>query len=86
LPIAGHREKPRCLGTKDRPTRCFFVHAKERKETSVSIIWFIVWLIADHIGDHAPLLFNPPNVWATTLLLVVALDINRPQILPRRGK
>ena len=62
------------------------VHTKERKETSVSIIWFIVWLIADHIGDHAPLLLNPPNVWATTLLLVVALDINRPQILPRRGK
>lgn len=34
------------------------VHTKERKETSVSIIWFIVWLIADHIGDHEPLLFN----------------------------
>lgn len=52
----------------------------------MSIIWFIVWFIADHVGDHEPLLFNPPNVWATTLLLVVALDINRPQILSRRSK
>jgi hypothetical protein len=52
----------------------------------MSIIWFVVWLIADHIGGHESLLFDPPNVWAATLLLAVALDINRPQVIRRRGK
>jgi hypothetical protein len=52
----------------------------------MTIVWFIVWLIANNIGDHEPLLFNPANVWAATLVLAVALDINRPQVLPRRGK
>jgi len=39
------------------------------------LIWFIVWLIADHIGDHEPLLFNPVTIWAGTLLLAIALDL-----------
>jgi hypothetical protein len=52
----------------------------------VTIIWFIVWLIADSIGDREPLRFDPVNWWAATLILSVALDINRPQVLPRRPK
>ena len=52
----------------------------------MTIIWFVVWLIANNIGDHEPLLFNPLNVWTATLLLAIALDINRPQVLPRRHK
>lgn len=52
----------------------------------MSVIWFVVWLIANNVGDHEPLRFDPLNWWAATLLLVIALDINRPQVLPRRGK
>jgi hypothetical protein len=52
----------------------------------MTIIWFVVWLVANNIGDHEALRFDPLNWWAATLLLVIALDINRPQVLPRRGK
>jgi hypothetical protein len=51
----------------------------------VTVIWFIVWLIANTIGGHEALRFDPVNVWTATLLLAVALDINRPQVY-RRGK
>ena len=41
----------------------------------MTIIWFVIWLISDHIGSHEPLLFDPVNVWAATLLAAVALDL-----------
>jgi hypothetical protein len=41
----------------------------------MTLIWFIVWFISDHTGGRAPLRFDPANVWAWTLLLVVALDL-----------
>jgi hypothetical protein len=43
----------------------------------VTLIWFIAWFIANIVGDHEPLLFNPVNAWAGTLLLTVALDLSR---------
>jgi hypothetical protein len=52
----------------------------------MTLVWFVVWLIANTIGDHEPLRFDPVNVWAATLLLAIALDINRPQVFTRRGK
>ena len=52
----------------------------------MTLIWFVIWLIANNIGDHEPLKFDPVNVWAATLLLAVALDVNRPRVRPRRGK
>lgn len=51
----------------------------------MTILWFIVWLIADLIADREPLSFDPVNWWAGTLLLAVAIDLNRPQGLTRRG-
>jgi hypothetical protein len=41
----------------------------------MTLIWFVIWLIADHIGSHEPLTFDPVNVWAATLLAAVALDL-----------
>jgi hypothetical protein len=41
----------------------------------MTIVWFIVWLIANNVGDHQPLLFNPVNAWTATLILVIALDL-----------
>jgi hypothetical protein len=50
----------------------------------MTILWFAVWLVADVIGDHEPLVFDPVNWWAGTLILAVAIDINRPQIGGRK--
>lgn len=50
----------------------------------MTVIWFVIWLIANNIGDREALTFDPLNVWAATLLFVIALDINRPQGIPGR--
>ncbi len=41
----------------------------------MTLIWFIVWVISDNVGDREPLRFDPVNVWAATFLLAVALDL-----------
>ena len=43
----------------------------------MTLVWFAVWLIANVVGDDAPLTFDPVNWWAGTLLLVLALDLGR---------
>ena len=53
----------------------------------MTLIWFVVWLIANSIGDHAPLLTNPVNVWTGTLILAIALDLARQHArLPQRSE
>lgn len=51
----------------------------------MTFVWFVVWVIADHVGDREPLLLDPVNWWAGALLLALALDVNRPQLTPRRA-
>jgi hypothetical protein len=46
----------------------------------VTLLWFIVWLIANTIGDHEPLVFDPVNWWAGTLILAAALDLGRQHV------
>lgn len=41
----------------------------------MTIIWLIVWFIANNVGAHEPLRFGPVNAWAATLILCVALDL-----------
>ncbi len=41
----------------------------------MTLIWFVIWLIANTIGGHEPLLTDPVNAWMGTLILVVALDL-----------
>lgn len=43
----------------------------------MTLIWLVVWLIADNVGDSEPLLFDPVNVWAWTLIGALALDLAR---------
>lgn len=43
----------------------------------MTLIWLIIWLIANNIGDREPLVADPVNVWAGTLILAVALDLGR---------
>jgi hypothetical protein len=52
----------------------------------MTVAWFVIWLIANVIGDSAPLQFDPVNFWAGTLLLAIALDLNRPRPELHRGK
>jgi len=43
----------------------------------MSFIWFIVWLIANNTGATEPLTADPVNAWLATLILAIALDVNR---------
>lgn len=43
----------------------------------MTLIWFIVWVIANSIGDNEPLTLDPVNVWAGALILAVALDLGK---------
>ncbi len=43
----------------------------------MTLVWFIIWLIANVVGDNAPLTADPVNWWAGTLILTVALDLSR---------
>ena len=43
----------------------------------MTLVWFIVWLIANLIGDSESLTFDPVNWWTGTLILVIALDLSR---------
>lgn len=42
----------------------------------MTLIWFVVWFIANTVGGDAPLVFDPVNTWAGFLLLTVALDLS----------
>lgn len=42
----------------------------------MTLIWFVVWLIADQTGGREPLLFDPVNIWSGSLILAVALDLS----------
>lgn len=48
----------------------------------MTVLWFIVWLIADNVGGREPLLFNPVNVWTATLILAIALDLGASHARP----
>ncbi len=41
----------------------------------MTLLWFIVWVISNAVGDNEPLLADPVNVWTWTLILAVALDL-----------
>ena len=41
----------------------------------MTFVWFVIWLIANNIGGHEPLLTDPVNAWMATLILAVALDL-----------
>ena len=48
----------------------------------MTLIWFVIWLIANVVGDTESLTFDPVNWWAGTLILVVALDLSRQHAAP----
>jgi hypothetical protein len=56
------------------------------ERTAMTVLWFVIWLICDLIGDREPLRFDPVNWWAATLLLAIALDLSRPDPFARRAR
>jgi hypothetical protein len=50
----------------------------------VTVVWFVIWLIANNLGGTEPLLADPVNAWTATLILAVALDLGRAGGLPAR--
>lgn len=50
----------------------------------MTFVWFVIWLIANNVGGSEPLELDPVNVWTASLILAVALDLNRPR--PERGR
>jgi hypothetical protein len=44
-------------------------------DQGVTLVWFVIWLIWNNVGDKEPLTFDPVNWWAGLLLLAVALDL-----------
>ena len=56
-----------------------------KEEVGMTLIWFVVWLVANNVGDHEPLTFDPVNWWTGALILAIALDLGR-QHAPEFGK
>ena len=52
----------------------------------MTIVWLVIWFTCNLIGADEPLKLDPVNGWTATLILAVALDLNRPQFRPGRGK
>jgi hypothetical protein len=48
-----------------------------KEATHVTLIWFVIWLIWNFVGDRESLTFAPVNFWAGALILAVALDLGR---------
>ncbi|GIG70494.1 hypothetical protein [Phytomonospora endophytica] len=42
----------------------------------MTFLWFVIWLIANSVGEQEPLLFAPVNAWAAFLILAIALDLS----------
>ena len=49
----------------------------------MTILWFLVWLVANLFGDNAPITFDPVNWWAGFLLLAAAIDLNKSYVIKR---
>ena len=51
----------------------------------MTLLWLVIWFIANNVGGHEALLLNPVNGWTGTLILAVALDLARAGGVPQRG-
>jgi hypothetical protein len=51
----------------------------------MTLLWFVIWLISDLIGDNEVLTLDPVNGWAATLILAAALDLSRAGGIPGKA-
>ena len=57
---------------------------REPELCDLTLVWFVVWLIANNVGGHAPLLLAPVNAWTATLILAIGLDLGAAHARDRR--
>ena len=50
----------------------------------MTLLWFVIWLIFNVIGDKEPIELAPVNWWAGTLILAIALDLNKTHVIKHR--
>ena len=50
----------------------------------MTLLWFVIWLIADLVGVREPLIIDPVNFWAGALIFALALDVGRAGGVPGR--
>ena len=50
----------------------------------MTLIWLLIWLIGNLIGDNEPLLLDPVNWWTGTLILAIGLDLSSLHAAPAR--
>lgn len=50
----------------------------------MTLLWFVIWLVCNLIGDEEVLTFDPVNWWAGTLLFVIALDLSKTHVIDRK--
>jgi hypothetical protein len=53
-----------------------FAAAADRSLADMTLVWFVIWLIANNVGGTEPLLLDPVNAWSATLIVAVALDLS----------
>lgn len=51
----------------------------------MTVLWFVIWLVADSVGGNEPLTADPVNAWLATLILAAALDLSRAGGIPQRS-
>jgi hypothetical protein len=51
----------------------------------MTFLWFVIWLIANNVGGHEPLILAPVNAWMATLILAIALDLGGNHAARGRG-
>ena len=52
----------------------------------MTLLWFVVWLVCDLVGDREPLVFDPVNWWAGLFLAALALDLAAVHAAPARKR
>ena len=50
----------------------------------MTLIWFLIWLVANSVGAHEALLFDPVNAWTATLIAAIGLDLAAAHARPSR--
>ena len=47
----------------------------------MTLLWFVIWFVCNLVGDEEVLTLDPVNWWAGTLLLVIAIDLNKSYVV-----
>ena len=61
----------------------------EPRRLLMTLIWFVIWLVANTIGDAEAVTFDLVNFWAGSFLFALALDLGRqhaPELWGTRSK